>query len=431
MDYPLSVPGVGLVGGEFVDENEGTGTTGSLIPSAWGNAVTKEIKALQTAGGQTADEANLKQLALAVAAIMRGVTDVTVAEDAGVANAYVVGYTPTIEAVADGMTLQFKAVNANTAASTLNVDGLGAAPLVGAGHAPLQGGEILAGGICQVAWRASIASWVLLRCSGAPLQVAPATRSAHAATMAQAAGVVGASRNLKMSVAAASASGTLTADEIIVESALGGVRYCLPNFNRTINLGTVGAGGMDTGAAPNSGYVGVYAIYNPTTGATALLAVNATAAAAPEVYGGANMPAGYSASALVAVWRTTAGGQFTIGHLRGRCISFASISVLGSTTSQASYTPLSIAGAAAPNVKRVGFVFSANSTAASSVQSLQVACDTAGSGVQNLGGPSIAAGAGVSGSGEVTLATAQTIYYQASTSGGTPSYNIGIHTVEF
>lgn len=43
MDFPKSVPGVGLVGGEFVDEDASTGRQGSLIPAAWGNAVTKEL----------------------------------------------------------------------------------------------------------------------------------------------------------------------------------------------------------------------------------------------------------------------------------------------------------------------------------------------------------------------------------------------------
>lgn len=33
---PKSVPGVGLVGGKFVDENTATGQQGSLIPSVWG-----------------------------------------------------------------------------------------------------------------------------------------------------------------------------------------------------------------------------------------------------------------------------------------------------------------------------------------------------------------------------------------------------------
>ncbi|MCL8309007.1 hypothetical protein M9Y57_29530, partial [Pseudomonas putida] len=63
VDYPKSVPSVGLVGGKFVDEDPGAGTPGSLIPSAWGNAVTEEVlNAIQAAGFQP-DENDHSQLA--------------------------------------------------------------------------------------------------------------------------------------------------------------------------------------------------------------------------------------------------------------------------------------------------------------------------------------------------------------------------------
>jgi len=142
--------------------------------------------------------------------------------------------------------------------------------------------------------------------------VPPATQSQHAVQMAQAAGVVGSVRNLVMSVTAASATATLAADEIIVETALGGVRYCLPSFSKTINLATTGAGGMDTGSAPVSGYVALYAIWNPTTQTAALLATNCTSIVAPSVYGAGSMPSGYTASGLVGVWPTNASSQFPI-----------------------------------------------------------------------------------------------------------------------
>lgn len=62
MDYPKSVPSVGLVNGRFVDEDPGAGTPGSLIPSAWGNAVTDEILAVISDAGLTPDEENHGQL---------------------------------------------------------------------------------------------------------------------------------------------------------------------------------------------------------------------------------------------------------------------------------------------------------------------------------------------------------------------------------
>ncbi|WP_146043818.1 hypothetical protein [Pseudomonas sp. GW531-T4] len=66
MDYPKSVPNIGLVGGKFVDENQLTGTPGSLIPSAWGNSVTDEVLNVIAASGQTPDEGDLTQLTVAI-----------------------------------------------------------------------------------------------------------------------------------------------------------------------------------------------------------------------------------------------------------------------------------------------------------------------------------------------------------------------------
>jgi hypothetical protein len=163
-------------------------------------------------------------------------------------------------------------------------------------------------------------------------------------------GVVGQASNLAMSVAAASATATLTADEIIVGTALGGQMFKLASFSKTINLATTGAGGMDAGSAPASGYVALYAIYNPTTGASALLATNATSAKAGNAYGGANMPSGYTASGLLAVWPTNASGQFIAGIQQDRKFLMPSVTSLNSTTT-VSRTVLSIASAVPPNAK--------------------------------------------------------------------------------
>ena len=66
MDYPKSVPGVGLVGGKFIDENVQTGQQGSLIPAAWGNAVTDEILAVIAGAGLTPNESTYDQLLEAI-----------------------------------------------------------------------------------------------------------------------------------------------------------------------------------------------------------------------------------------------------------------------------------------------------------------------------------------------------------------------------
>ncbi|AUG39477.1 phage tail protein [Pseudomonas chlororaphis] len=62
MDYPKSVPSVGLVNGRFVDEDPLAGTPGSLIPASWGNSVTQEILGVVQAAGMTPDEGANDQL---------------------------------------------------------------------------------------------------------------------------------------------------------------------------------------------------------------------------------------------------------------------------------------------------------------------------------------------------------------------------------
>lgn len=57
-------------------------------------------------------------------------------------------------------------------------------------------------------------------------------------------------------------------DELIVQTALGGVQYKLANLNLSCSLSVVGAGGVDiAGTVPTNGYMTKYAIYNPSTGA--------------------------------------------------------------------------------------------------------------------------------------------------------------------
>ncbi|NKD23363.1 hypothetical protein HEQ76_24820, partial [Enterobacter asburiae] len=120
-----------------------------------------------------------------------------------------------------------------------------------------------------------------------------------------------------------------------------------------INLGTVGAGGMDTGTAPASGYLAIYALFNPTTGARCLIGVNATAAKVPEIYGGAYMPAGYTASALISVVATNASSLILPFSQIARTITIGSLSVFNTTTASASLVTVNIASAVPKNAKSV------------------------------------------------------------------------------
>ncbi|AZC29252.1 Prophage tail fiber protein [Pseudomonas chlororaphis subsp. piscium] len=70
MDYPNSVPSVGLVDGRFIDENAISGVPGSLIPAAWGNGVTQEILSVVKSAGIAPNENDNAQLLKALQVIV-------------------------------------------------------------------------------------------------------------------------------------------------------------------------------------------------------------------------------------------------------------------------------------------------------------------------------------------------------------------------
>ncbi|WP_295985255.1 hypothetical protein [uncultured Variovorax sp.] len=254
-------------------------------------------------------------------------------------------------------------------------------------------------------------------------QARQARANIDAPQTSQVAGVVGTVRNLKASLAAAGNIATFTADEVVVETALGGVRYCVPNLNKTINLATVGAGGMDTGTAP-TGFVGVYLLLNPTTGATTLLGVNGSAAVLPEVYGGANMPAGYTASALISCLRTTAGTGFQVFAQTDRSISVAT--VLEQSTSTATATPVGFtATSLSRNAKTVSgsVTFSCNAAAGGGTS---VFGFSAGVGAQGINLTVSAGGTASVSFSNVPVIAPPTLYYTGTTSAGTGTYQVSV-----
>ena len=327
----------------------------------------------------------------------------------GSANAYVCAFTPVIAARSEGQLLRFKANFANTGASTIN-DGLGAVALVGVDHSALQGGEIAANGDCLAQWNTSVGggSYILLISTGV------------AATPLSQAAVVGGVRNARMAVTVSLATATFTADEIGVKTALGGSAWLLSNFSKTINLGTIGADGMDAVGPPTNGWVALYAIYNPTTAVSALLAVDVSSSVAPEVYGGASMPAGYTASALVSVWKIQA-SKFVIANQVDRSLSFPYIQVANSGAQIASLTSVSIAGAVPSNAIACGGFMAINGT--DSTNAITVLASTAGGvGQVQVAGNSTTGGIQNISSGPFSgmkIITSRTLYWQAKVTTGT------------
>ena len=423
MDYPKSVPSVGLVNGKFVDENSVNGTPGSLIPAAWGNSITDEVVNVVKASGLVPDEADPGQLLLSIQKMNQS-DSVKYALDTGGAGVYVASYVPAVKALLDGVVLRFKAQNGNTGASTFSPNGLTAAPIVGAAHSALQGGEIVANGDVWVQWNSSIGggSWILIDSTGGALQVAPATKSQQAVQLSQVAAITGATRNGRIYLSSASATATYTANEIVVKAALGNSAWVIPSFSKTINLASTGAGGMDTGSAPVSGYVAIYAIYNPTTSTSALLAIDATSAVAPEVYGGVNMPAGYSASALLTVVATNASSQLVACTVFDRRVNTALTSAY-TGVANVSGIPVVISASVPKNAKFCQGELSASSTSAANLGTTLTG-DGGNIGQQNITSNQPANTLLIGNFFGVPLPIAQTVYLTTNSSAGTPSFRV-------
>lgn len=240
-------------------------------------------------------------------------------------------------------------------------------------------------------------------------------------------GVVGLSRNARMTVTSASSIADFLADELIVNSALGGNQYRLKSVSARITLTITGAGGMDTGSAPATGYVAVYVIYNPTSGSVALLGMDATSALAPEVYGGANMPAGYTASSLVAVW-PTASGQFVIGNLIGRKIEVATRTLLSSSTVNANRVSLNTT-LFPLNAKSIYGNMSVGSTASSSCSVVVWGANSQVGGMPFS--QTVVAGGAYAATFSAVSVTNQTIGWSSGNTAGTPTFAIGMGAYEF
>lgn len=165
--------------------------------------------------------------------------------------------------------------------------------------------------------------------------------------------IAGEMRNAAMSVTSASATATFAADQICVATALNGTQYLLSSYSQAINLGTTGAGGMDTGTAPPSSFVSLYAIYNTTTQTNSILACAAVTSSG-TIYSGTHLPTGYTASALIGVWPTDSSSRFVQGIQRGRRVNVKSPVSPASLTNNSSFTSLSLAAFIPPNAISVG-----------------------------------------------------------------------------
>lgn len=325
--------------------------------------------------------------------------------------------------------------NANTGASTLNVDGLGAKPIYGLALQPLQGGELVAKGVACFLYivastvNAGNGAWILMECAGGAQQVATASQSQHAVQFGQLTGGIGSRTNLKATCAANATTITFTADQLVVGTALNGLQYLLANYNQTLNLAVTGAGGMDTGTATAGGWLAVYAIYNPATNTRSIIGTMDGSSAAPTVYGGSNPASGYTASELLAVIPVSStAGQLKACLVNGRRVSVPSLLTFQTSTTSPTPVSFSLSGAVPKAAVRASGIIAVASTSTSNVgMSIQSDSTTNALGVQNV---SQSGGSSGTGAWSIDLATAQTLYYAATSSAGTPTFSLYVSGYE-
>lgn len=109
------------------------------------------------------------------------------AADTGSANAYSVAVDALVVSYAAGLTLLVKAANANTGASTINVNSLGIRQIVRANGTALQSGDIVAGQIFQISYDLANTRFQLSATGAAASATAAASSASAAASSASAA----------------------------------------------------------------------------------------------------------------------------------------------------------------------------------------------------------------------------------------------------
>ena len=145
--------------------------------------------------------------------------------------------------------------------------------------------------------------------------------------------IAGASFRAKLYANAASTTGTFTADQLSVGSHSGQSSIMLSSVTANIDITTVGAGGMNVGSAPISGFLAMYVIHNPTTATSALMAVDATSIVAGNTFSFTGLPSGFTHSALIAVVPTNSSRQFKRCLVFGRHVYIDETSALSNGTS--------------------------------------------------------------------------------------------------
>lgn len=234
MDYPKSrASELGLYNGKFTSGIPGL-RPASVDDASFMNELVDSILAVQVAAGQTNAEGDVTQLLKGILALMQ--KQVILDDTGAAANTYAAtNVIPlTTDTLTRGLEQRIVLARTNTGASTFAPDGLAAKPILGLAMQPLQGGEMVAGGIATLSYsptaNSNAGAWILVRCAGGAQQGAIATQSNQLMTLGQAGALAGPTGMLGLFLFNSAPSGWLklngAAIPIAAYSTLAGLLYC-------------------------------------------------------------------------------------------------------------------------------------------------------------------------------------------------------------
>lgn len=245
------------------------------------------------------------------------------AADAGAANAYVVTLSPALDAYITGMPIAFKATYANTGASTIDINELGAKTIKKNGNEDLSAGDILTGQIVTVIY------------DGTNFQLMAASRALALRDAARGLVVKNNATNPNYQV-------DISADEIILQDASGNPMRVL-NLSATADITVSGAGGLDTGAEATSTWYHLWVIAKADGTKSVILSTSATAP---------TLPTGYTYKAYTGAWYNGSDGHFRRAYQRGTRAAWKGLYSDVSLGTQTSFTAFAIS---VPPTARIWF----------------------------------------------------------------------------
>jgi hypothetical protein len=385
---------------------------GTEIDASFLNGVLCQIREAIRGMGVTLNNADDDMLLKAIQSI-----GLRYAADTGSVNAIVAALAPAPSAYTAGLTALLKVANTNTNVATVNLNGLGNKALIHSDGSALSPGDLTAGGL------------ILIGYDGTQFQILSRLNTAPA--------VGTSSLRLTGSAAGGTKTASWTALELIAETALGGAAYKGANLTLNFNGASTGAGGMDTGGVPASADLNIYAIYNAGTATWNTLG---TVACHGPIYTGGNMPAGFTASALIWAGVADAFNMLPQFFQDGGKIFIASATVLsapfaGPSGAPVAWTSIGLSAVVPVAARQIGGHqgLSAYSGTPGGV-AMGVAADAAGLVVQYCdvgptsgGYPTIDGWASGAAIFTLSLTAAQTMYWKTG-GGGYATYRVTINS---